>query len=154
MHPSNVTVRLVLVPHVIKGQRDGSWLMGFFRSDGSLERFFFPKEKVFGWFGDIYPWFRPFRVGEIFSLPSAVTAIPNAAALGFALGNMKNRKPAEIEQHITHEKMYIGLPKRKLKPVSSPILPDFYMIFLNMYRLLVNILGPFHSFPPKKATWF
>ena len=45
LYPSNATVRLVLVLHVIKGQRDGSWLMGFFRSDGSLERFFSPRRR-------------------------------------------------------------------------------------------------------------
>lgn len=71
--------------------------------------------------------------------------------MGFALGIMKNRRVAEIEEYIPHEKMY---QKDSAKGNSSNLLQDFTSFFLNMYRLLINILVVLVAIHAKRRPGF
>lgn len=82
------------------------------------KKIFPAKGEGFGWFLDIHP--------AIVQTSPGGWNILNAAALGFALGIMKNRRVAEIEEYIPHEKMYQKDSPKETQVIFYKILRVFF----------------------------
>lgn len=146
VHKSIEKFRATLKPS--EGQRDCSWLMVlpngwiFGQKNISCQR-----RRFWMVFWDIHP--------AIVQISPGWWNILNAAALGFALGNMKNRRVAEIEEYMPHEKMYQkDFPKGNSSPFHVLFYKILYVFFLKNVQIAYQYFGCLGCYPRKRRPGF